>query len=276
MIELGKFQTLQIIKKTDFGVYVGETADERILLPKKQVPENAAIGDQVSVFVYRDSKDRLIATTNKPGIVIGETAILKVKEISRIGAFLDWGLEKDLLLPFKEQTYRVNAGDDCLVSLYIDKSGRLCATMKVYAHLKTDHAYGKNDEAEAFVYEINPTYGAFAAVDGKYQGLISRQEVHGHIVPGQMVKVRITGVREDGKLQLSVGKPIFEQMNVDAEQVYQKIEAMGGTLPYGEKAPVEKIEADFGLSKNAFKRALGRLYKEGRVELQPNSIKIVK
>lgn len=274
MIELGKIQTLSVWKVTDFGVYVGETEDEKVLLPKKQVPQDTQIGDDIKVFIYRDSKDRLIATTNCPALTLGETAILTVKEIAKIGAFLDWGLEKDLFLPYKEQTYRIKAGDRCLVSLYTDKSSRLCATMKVYRHLRTDHSYQKNDEVEAFIYEVSPIYGAFAAVDGKYQALVSRQELHRQVAPGDIVKARIAGVREDGRLQLSLNKQVFRQMEEDASKVLEILKEKGGTLNYGEKAPVEWIERDFGLSKNAFKRALGRLYKEGLVILKDDSIHI--
>ena len=274
MIELGKIQTLNVWKITDFGVYVGETEDEKVLLPKKQVPEDTKIGDEIEVFIYRDSQDRLIATTNRPALTLGETAVLTVKEIAKIGAFLDWGLEKDLFLPYKEQTYRIKAGDRCLAALYTDKSSRLCATMKVYRHLRTDHAYRKNDEVEAFIYEVNPTYGAFAAVDGKYQALVSRQELHRQVSPGEAVRARVAGVREDGKLQLSLNKQVFEQMEEDAGKVLEILKEKGGTLGYGEKAPAEWIERDFGLSKNAFKRALGRLYKEGLVVLADDNIHI--
>lgn len=272
MIELGKIQTLSVWKVTDFGVYVGETEEERVLLPKKQVPEDTQVGDDIEVFIYRDSKDRLIATTNRPALTLGETAVLTVKEMAKIGAFLDWGLEKDLFLPYKEQTYRIKAGDRCLVALYTDKSSRLCATMKVYRYLCTNHSYQKNDEVDAFIYEVNPTYGAFAAVDGKYQALVSRQELHRQVAPGEMVKARVAGVREDGKLQLSLNKKIFEQMEEDAGRVLKILRDRGGALDYGEKAPAEWIERDFGLSKNAFKRALGRLYKEGLVILEDDSI----
>ena len=134
MIRLGEVQNLIVVKKVDFGIYLAEenSSDERVLLPKKQVPENISIGDTIEVFVYRDSKDRLISTTNKPMLTLGGLALLRVNEMSKIGAFLDWGLEKELLLPFKQQTKRVREGEECLVTLYIDKSNRLCASMNVY------------------------------------------------------------------------------------------------------------------------------------------------
>ena len=138
MLELGKRQTLTIIRKVDFGVYLGESAQadksEQVLLPAKQVPEDALPGDQLDVFLYKDSQDRLIATTREPLCELGKLAVLKVSQVTRIGAFLDWGLEKDLLLPFHEQNGRLHEGDECLVTLYIDKSGRLCASMKKVYH----------------------------------------------------------------------------------------------------------------------------------------------
>ena len=142
MMELGKKQILKIVKKVEFGVYLG-TEEERVLLPKKQVPEGAEIGDEIEVFIYKDSADRLIATTTTPLVMMGQVALLKVVDVTKIGAFLNWGLEKDLLLPFKEQTYRVAPGDECLVALYIDKSNRLCATMKIYHYLEKGGSYEK-------------------------------------------------------------------------------------------------------------------------------------
>ena len=157
MIRLGEIQTLQILKRVDFGVYLwdGEDSKERVLLPRKQVPEQAQTGEGVEVFIYRDSKDRLIATTARPGVTLHGVARLKVAQVGKIGAFLDWGLEKELLLPFKEQTRRVSAGEECLAALYIDKSSRLCATMNVYPYLATDSPYRKEDRVKGTVYEIS-------------------------------------------------------------------------------------------------------------------------
>lgn len=140
MLRLGEKQSLKIVKKVDFGVYLAEAeGEEKVLLPKKEVPEGSQVGDELEIFLYKDSKDRLIATTREPKVMLGKFALLKVKEVSRIGAFLDWGLDKDLLLPFKEQTRKVREGEECLAALYIDKSSRLCATMNVYPYLKKIH-----------------------------------------------------------------------------------------------------------------------------------------
>ena len=145
--ELGKRRMLTVVKTVDFGIYLG-TSEERVLLPKKEVPKGIEIGDPVEVFLYKDSSDRLIATTTEPKITLGELAVLTVKDTGKIGAFLDWGLPKDLLLPFKEQTAKVKKGDQVLVALYVDKSERLCATMKVYEKLETDSPYKKDDHVE--------------------------------------------------------------------------------------------------------------------------------
>ena len=177
MIELGKRQELWIVKKVDFGVYLSsekEEDKEKVLLPGKEVPEKAEIGDKVNVFIYRDSKDRMIATVRQTEFSVGETAVLTVKEVGRIGAFLGWALEKDLLLPFKEQTKALKAGEECLVALYVDKSGRLCTTMKVYPYLRTDSPYHKDDRVEGRVYETSERFGTFVAVDEKYSARIPK------------------------------------------------------------------------------------------------------
>ena len=176
MIQLGKTQCLNIIKKTDFGVYLG-TEDDKVLLPKKQVPEDIEIGDALTVFVYRDSSDRLIATTNTPKIELGGLARLKVSEVSSIGAFLDWGLEKNLLLPYREQTTHVNTGDEYLVALYIDRSNRLAATMKVSRYLQTTDKYVKDSAVSGTVIGIKPEHGIYVAIDDKYYGFITRNEM---------------------------------------------------------------------------------------------------
>jgi predicted RNA-binding protein (virulence factor B family) len=202
MLELGKKQTLRVLKKQDFGVYLAEDPkakkEEQVLLPSRQVPRDVEIGDRVEVFLYRDSQDRLIATVNEPKILLGQTAVLRVKETTRIGAFLDWGLEKDLLLPFHEQTAKVQAGDEVLVALYVDKSGRLCATMKVYHYLLSGAPYKAGDMVQGRVYELSRNFGVFLAVDDKYSALIPQKDAQGVFVPGQILTVRVVQVRDDG------------------------------------------------------------------------------
>lgn len=273
-MRLGEKQVLTVVKIVDFGVYLGSD-EERVLLPKKQVPEGIEVGDPVEVFLYKDSSDRMIATTKEPKITLGELAVLEVADVGRIGAFLDWGLEKDLLLPFKEQTVKVEKGDRCLVSLYVDKSGRLCATMKVYPLLQTDSPYKKNDMVRGTVYGISREFGVFVAVDDRYSALIPRREVYGRMFIGQQVEARVADVKADGKLDLSVRGRIPEQMDADAQQIMERIEKNGGCLPFTDKADPERIKMEFGMSKAAFKRAVGRLLKQGKVIIDENQGKIL-
>lgn len=272
-MKLGKKQVLTVVKKVDFGVYLG-TEEKRVLLPKKQVPEGIEPGDPVEVFLYKDSDDRLIATTNKPFLEIGELAVLEVAETNRFGAFLNWGLEKDLFLPFKQQTTKVQKGDRCLVALYIDKSERLCATMKVYELLRKDSPYQKNDMVEGIIYDTSENFGVFVAVDNQFSALIPKKEVYGNLSVGQTIKARVTAVKADGKLDLSIREKIPMQMDKDADMVLARIKEYGETLPFNDKADAEVIKKEFNLSKNAFKRAVGRLLKEGKIEIGENTIKV--
>ena len=260
-----------VVKKVDFGVYLGNE-EERVLLPKKQVPDGLEIGDPVEVFLYKDSSDRLIATTNEPKVTLGELAVLTVADTGKYGAFLDWGLEKDLFLPFRQQTAKVEKGDKCLVTLYIDKSERLCATMKVYGMLRQDSPYQKDDHVHGIIYDTSPEFGVFVAVDSQYSALIPKKEAYGNLRVGQTIEARVTEVKEDGKLNLSVRSKIPEQMDKDAKLIWERIQNDGGALPFTDKAAPEVIQKEFGLSKNAFKRAVGRLLKEGKIEITEKSI----
>lgn len=271
--KLGRNVTLEIVKTTDFGVYLG-TKEDKVLLPARQVPEGAGIGDAVDVFLYRDSQDRIIATTHEPKIRMGEVKALKVKDTGAIGAFLDWGLEKDLFLPFKQQTARVKPGDECLVGLYTDKSGRLCATMKVYDRLEKNSPYKKDDRVQGIIYEKSLNFGLFVAVDDRYCALIPRREASGRYKVGDRISARVTDVKPDGKLDLSVREKAFIQMDADAQAVMDKLLENGGELPFTDKADPELIRAQFGFGKNAFKRAVGRLLREGKIEIREKSIAI--
>lgn len=275
MIEIGKKQKLTIVKKVDFGVYladVSEDADAKVLLPARQVPKQAQVGDELTVFVYRDSGDRLIATTREPMLEVGGTALLTVREVGKFGAFLDWGLEKDLLLPFREQTMPVKAGDKCLVLLYVDKSNRLCATMKVYSHLRTDSPYHRDDKVEGTVYEVNPRFGVFVAVDNCYSALIPLREPAEGISVGDRICARVTEVKEDGKLSLSLREKAYIQINTDAQKLLELLARAGGSLAIGDKSDPEKIRSLTGMSKNEFKRAAGNLYKQKLVVIEAERI----
>lgn len=276
MIILGEKQKLKIVKKVEFGVYLSPedgSGEEKVLLPIKQVPAEAGLGDELEVFIYRDSKDRLIATTNTPKIMLGKAARLKVVQTGIIGAFLDWGLEKDLLLPFSEQTKKVVEGEECLAALYVDKSKRLCATMKVYPYLRTDSHYQKDDRVSGTVYEISEHFGAFVAVDDQYSGLIPKKELYGELQVGDKITARVTAVKEDGKLDLSIREKAYLQIETDAIRILEIIDSFGGVLPFSDKATPEVIRRETQMSKNEFKRAVGRLLKEGQIEINEKSIR---
>lgn len=274
MIELGKIQTLVVQREKDFGIYLGENSEDQhsVLLPKKQVPEGTKTGMELTVFVYKDSEDRLIATTGHPKLEVGQVGILSVKEVAKIGAFLDMGLEKDLLLPFKEQNHKVRPGEPCLVALYIDKSNRLAATMNVYSYMSAESPYKKDDQVTGTAYEINEEIGAFVAVDDRYYGMIPKSELYGELHPGDTVQARVVKVREDGKLDLSPRQKAYVQMDADAELVMKVIDEFDGVLPFNDKARPETIMREFQLSKNAFKRAVGRLLKENKIRITDKTI----
>ena len=274
MLELGKVQELIVVKKVDFGVYLAqqEGDTEKVLLPARQVPHDAGIGSRIEVFLYKDSKDRLISTTARPRLTVGEVAELAVVQTGKLGAFLDWGLEKDLFLPFREQTRQVREGDRFPVALYVDKSGRLCATMKLYPYLRTDSPYHKDDRVSGFLYEVSKQFGGFVAVDGIYSALIPAREVCGVLKAGTRVEARVTRVHEDGKLDLSLREKAWMQIPADAQKVTEALSACGGELPFTDKASPELIREKMGMSKNEFKRAVGHLLKEGKVRITESSI----
>lgn len=274
MFKLGEKQKLTIVDKKEFGVYLadGNKSEDKVLLPIKQVPAGVSLKDAVEVFLYRDSQDRIIATTNTPKLKLHEIAKLDVKEVGKIGAFLDWGLEKDLFLPFKEQTAPVKKGDKVLVTLYIDKSSRLCASMKVYPYLKKAVGIKKDDQVKGTVYEISNNFGAFVAIDDMYTALIPKKELPGNIKVGDVVDARVTGVKDDGKVDLSVKEKAYIQMSIDADKIVKYLEAHNGRIPFTDKASPEVIKDNMGMSKNEFKRAVGNLLKVGKIEIKTDSI----
>ena len=206
MIRLGEIQTLIVTQLSPTGAYLGSREGdfvEEILLPGKQVPAGTEVHDELEVFVYRDSGDKMIATTIKPKITLDQIALLNVKQVSNIGAFLDWGLPKDLLLPFKEQTTKVKEGWPYVVRLYIDKSQRLCATMRIYEFLRTDSPYQKDDRVSGIIYDMKNDLGALIAVDHKFNGLLPKSEIYDDFHEGDIIEARVARVKEDGKLDLT-------------------------------------------------------------------------
>lgn len=275
----GKKQTLVMIKRVEFGIYLAETmknAENKVLLPKKQVPADMEVGDPIDVFLYKDSNDRPIATVKEPKLTLGQTARLRVVSVGKVGAFLDWGLEKDLFLPYREQTTQVKAGDEVIAALYLDKSERLCATMKVYPYLQKESPYQKDDVVTGMVYEISHNFGAFVAVDDKYSALIPKKELYGELHVLQQISARVTGVKEDGKLDLGIRQKAHLQMNEDADKVLSLLREKKGFLPLHDKSSPEQIRETIGMSKNEFKRAIGHLYKEHLITLESDGIRLKK
>lgn len=275
----GKKQTLVMIKRVEFGIYLAETmkdAENKVLLPKKQVPADMEVGDPIDVFLYKDSNDRPIATVKEPKLTLGQTARLRVVSVGKVGAFLDWGLEKDLFLPYREQTAQVKAGDEVIAALYLDKSERLCATMKVYPYLQKESPYQKDDVVTGMLYEISHNFGAFVAVDDKYSALIPKKELYGELHVLQQISARVTGVKEDGKLDLGIRQKAHLQMSEDADKVLSLLREKKGFLPLHDKSSPEQIRETIGMSKNEFKRAVGHLYKEHLIMLESDGIRLKK
>ena len=283
-MRLGYTQTLVAVKKTDFGLFLTDidkkddknrALGDEVLLPKNQVTENMRVGSEIEVFLYKDSEDRMIATRLVPYIKIGEIKKLKVKEVNKIGAFLDWGLPKDLLLPFKEQIYDIKSGDEILVTVYIDLSDRLCATMDLYSRLSLLPPYQKDDMVKGTVYQVHEQFGAYVAVDNKYSALVPKKELHCELKPGDEIEARVLEVKEEGKLDLSLRQKAYVQMDADSALILDKLKQAGGSLPYQDKSSADEIKEEFNLSKAAFKRAIGRLYKERVIVIEKDGIRLV-
>lgn len=277
MLELGKKQRLIVKNRAKQGVYLSDSIEssDKVLLPAKQCNDSLMTGDEIEVFLYLDSEDRIIATIREPKLSLGNIAVLTVSNVTKIGAFLDWGLEKDLFLPYKQQTVKVKEGDEVLCALYIDKSKRLAATMKVYDYLETTDKYKTGDEVSGRVYEISDNFGAFVAIDDKYSALIPKKELFSKINVGDVGKFRVINVRDDGKITLATRKPAYIQTDEDAKKVLEVIKEFDGVLPFNDKASPEVIKREFSMSKNEFKRAVGKLYKERKIEITEKSIRII-
>ena len=278
MFKLCEYQNLTIARFKEFGAILEENKDDekRVLLPSKELPEDAEIGDTIKVFIYLDSKDRMIATTKEPRITLDQVKTLTVTDVTKIGLFLDWGLPKDLLLPFHEINGKPEKGDEVLVRLYIDKSGRPAATMRhLYHYLRTDSPYKKGDMVEGRIYEFGHDFGTFVAVDDIFSGMIPRHEDTSHLRIGDVINLKVTDVKPDGKLALTTRKEAYQELDEDGAKLMEIIESYAGVLPFTEKASPEVIKRETGLSKAAFKRAIGHLYKERKITLDGGKIRKV-
>ena len=275
MITIGDKQQLKVLEKSDIGLYLSDLEDEydKVLLPNNQVPEGAELEDIIEVFVYKDSEDRPIATMIEPKITLGKLEVLKVVATTDIGAFVDWGLPKDLLLPFIEQTEQVEVGEKYLFGLYLDKSERLCLTMKLSSFLVVDSPYKENDRVKGIIYSLNEEFGAYVAVDNKYEAMIPLKEIDTELEVGQLIEARVTAIKDDGKIDLSLKEKAYKQMKDDADILLDLIDKNGGELMLNDKSSPEDIKEQVNMSKNAFKRAVGGLFKKRKIEFTDDGIK---
>lgn len=277
MFRIGELQKLKVVKETPHGLFLAAEGkeEEKVLLPGAQVKSGTKTGDFLDVFLYKDSEDRLIATTKMPLITLGKTARLNVLQVNKVGAFLDWGLEKDLFLPFREQTKKAVVGECVLVALYVDKSGRLAATMNVYPYLDNAAPYVEGDDVEGIAYEYSEKFGMFVAVDEKYSAIIPKREYYGDVHIGDRIRARVSRVREDGRLDLSIREKAYLQMEPDMERILELLDSYQGVLPFTEKADPAVIRRETGMSKSEFKRAVGHLYKERKITITDGRIRRV-
>ncbi|ALN18468.1 GntR family transcriptional regulator [Ectopseudomonas mendocina] len=278
MAVIGRMNSLQVVKHTDFGLYLDGGADGEILLPKRYIPKDtpSEVEDWLNVFIYLDSEDKLIATTLKPKIQLGEFASLKVVDINRVGLFFDWGLPKDLLLPHSEEKRPLQIGDYCVVYLYLDKrTRRLTATARLDRHLdKVPANYQVGQEVDLLVVE-RTDLGFKAIIDGKHWGLIHKNELFKFIRSGMREKGYIKELRADGKISLSLQPIGHEAASGLAEQIIERLRDQGGVLALGDKSPPELIAEQFRVSKGNFKKAIGGLYKQGLIRIHDDRIELL-
>lgn len=276
MIKTGRFQEMSLKRFSTVGAYLVdlEEGETEVLLPKKYLQEDFKEDLVLRVFVYRDSEDRLVATTESPLAVVGDLAVLKVLKITEQGAFLDWGLEKDLFLPHKEQNGHIEEGKSFLVVVYLDRSDRVCATMHVSKYLRDDSPYKTDDWVEGVVYSLHEEFGAYVAVDSCFNARIPSKELFEELEFGQAVKARVTKVHEDGKLELSLREKSYLQRDQDSEIIMAALGSGGGYLALNDNSDPEAIKMALKMSKKAFKRAVGKLFKEGVIVIEENGIKL--
>lgn len=278
MAVIGRMNSLQVVKHTDFGLYLDGGADGEILLPKRYIPKDtpSEVEDWLNVFIYLDSEDKLIATTLKPKIQLGEFASLKVVDINRVGLFFDWGLPKDLLLPHSEEKRPLQIGDYCVVYLYLDKrTRRLTATARLDRHLdKVPANYQVGQEVDLLVVE-RTDLGFKAIIDAKHWGLIHKNELFKFIRSGMREKGYIKELRADGKISLSLQPIGHEAATGLAEQIIERLRDQGGVLALGDKSPPELISEQFRVSKGNFKKAIGGLYKQGLIRIHDDRIELL-
>lgn len=276
MVNIGRYNTLKIVKFVDFGAYLDAGNGVEILIPSKYIPDGVKVDDEIRVFVYTDSEDRLIATTEHPYAQVGEFAFLRVVDVNQVGVFLDWGLSKQLLVPFREQKARMVAGGIYPVYIYLDNATkRVVATTKVEKYLgNVIPDYRRGDEINALIWQHTPI-GYRAIVDNLHYGMIYDNEIFRPLEIGATVKAYVKSVRDDGKIDLTLSGNIEQRISSLCDRILEYITLNGGTVDITDKSSPERIEATFQCSKKDFKKAVGHLYKERRVVLSPESMSLV-
>ena len=275
-IELGKFNQLEVVKEVDFGVYLDGGEEGEILLPTRYVPEDCKIGDILNVFLYLDMDERLIATTLTPFVQVGQFVCLEVSWVNQYGAFLNWGLMKDLFVPFREQKMKMQVGRKYVVHAHLDEeSYRIVASAKVERYLsKEKPEYAAGEEVNILIWQ-KTDLGFKAIIDNKYSGLLYENEIFSSIETGMEMKAFVKQVREDGKVDLILQKPGFEKVDDFAKTLLDYIKEQGGRIHLNDKSPAEDIYDTFGVSKKTFKKGVGDLYKKRLIALHEDGIALV-
>jgi len=278
MVEIGRTNTLRVVKEVDFGLYLdgGDTYGE-ILIPTRYVPSDAEVDHYLDVFIYLDSEDRIIATTDVPHAEVGDFAYLKCVEVTGIGAFLDWGLAKDLFVPFREQAHEMTAGLSYFVRVYLDEeTERIVASSKTNQFLDNEpHDFEEGQEVDLIIGTATDL-GVRAVVNEKFSGLIYHNEIFTPIKPGMRTTGYVQKIREDEKLDISLQKAGYERVDGIAGDILDKLQRGGGFLEANDKSSPETIKHVFGVSKKAFKKAVGALYRDRLITIEENGIRLVK
>lgn len=275
MLTAGHYYSLAVIKNVDFGVYLDADGTE-VLLPKRFVPGGTDIGQTLEVFLYHDNEGRLIATTQRPHAVVGEIAYLKVKDKNKQGAFLDWGIMKDLFVPISQQRSRMHIGESYLVLLYLDeRTGRVAATEKFAKHLSNEVLTVKQGDAVDMLLWQETDIGYKVIINSKHTGVLHFSDVFTNLEYGQKIKGFIKTIREENKLDVVPGEKGYKRVLSDRERVLELLQEHAGYLPYHDKSTPEEIYSFFGISKKMFKMVVGSLYKERIIELTQTGIKLI-
>lgn len=274
MLKIGNYNQLEIVKEVEFGMYLASDQGE-ILIPKKWVKEEWDVGDIIEVFIYTDSEDRLIATTLKPFAKVGDFVAMDVKQVTGFGAFLDWGIEKDLLVPLREQHRKLEEGQRCVVKVCLDhKTNRVIGVAKLSAFINKDvQGLQEGDQVELLIYDATDL-GMMAMINHEFAGMLYKNEIFEPVKIGDKRIGYIKKIREDGKIDLSLKPSGYKAVLGDQEGVLEALEKAGGFLPLHDKSDPEEIRKAFNLSKKAFKKVIGTLYKEGRILILPEGIRL--